>query len=167
MAPMGSGLGTGYSIGSFSLPAQNFTVYVISSSGSNDSMIPAGSMGVEIINEADGSDAGLSLVAMGTPAVIGNLQFTYTGEVQYSGFQVSKDPTVSLIWIASALFIVGICLVLYFPYRQVWALAQKKDNGSRVLVRTLAPRSFSNGAEIKSLIGDMGKSLPPNGSEKE
>ena len=54
-------------------------------------------------------------------------------------------------------------MVLYFPYRQTWILLQQKDGGnSRVLIRTLAPRSFNNKGEIESLSRDIKKNIPPS-----
>ena len=165
---MGMGMGSGYYVGSFRLPEQNLLVYVIISSNPADPMIPAGSVGIEVINQTDGSDAGLAFIAQNMPTIINNLQFTFTGNRVYSVFQVSKDPTVTIIWIACALFIIGICMVLYFPHRQVWAIAQKTDKGtSRLLIRTIAPRSFGNSAEIKVLTNSIEKHLPPKEFEKE
>jgi hypothetical protein len=65
------------------------------------------------------------------------------------------------IWIASILFIIGICAVLYFPYRQVWVLSQPLGQGSsRLLIRTRAPRGFRDTSELKTLVNHIEKELP-------
>jgi cytochrome c biogenesis protein len=152
---MGGSTGSGYDIGEFELPAQNLVVYVITSTTADDPMVPADTVGIEMMDMTTGADKGFELISKTSPGIINNLQFTYVGNSTYSGFEVSKDPTVTLIWISSALFIIGICMVLYFPYRQTWILAQKTENGTRVSVRTLAPRSFTNKAEIDNISRDL------------
>jgi cytochrome c biogenesis protein len=165
MSPMGSSMGSGYYIGYFELPEQGYVVYIISSEVSDDSMIPADNIGIEVV-KTDGTTAGVDLVPLNNPTVIGSLEFTYSGLLEYSGFQVSSDPTNVLIWIASGLFLLGISLVLYFPHRQVWILSQPNDqHSSRLLVRTIAPRGFNNKIEIESLIKDLKRQLPDQNRE--
>jgi len=164
LGPMGTDMMSGYNFGTFQLPEQNLTVYIISSTNPDDPYIPQGDIDVEF-TDASGNAVGTSpnLLPDNTPTVINGLQFTYSdgSTSQYSIFQVSRDPTNSLIWIASILFILGICMVLYFPYRQTWILLQRKDGeNSRVLIRTIAPRSFNNRGEIESLSRDIKKNFP-------
>jgi cytochrome c biogenesis protein ResB len=162
---MGSGMGGGYYIGYFELPEQGYIVYVISSEASDNSMIPADNVGIEVV-KTDGTTAGVDLAPLNSPTVIGSLEFTYSGFSEYSGFQVSSDPTNMLIWIASGLFLLGISLVLYFPHRQVWVLSQPNDrHSSRLLVRTIAPRGFNNKIEVESLVKDLKRQLPNQNRE--
>ncbi len=124
-----------------------------------DPMIPPGQLAVDV--RQDNEQIALRLVELDTPRVVSGLEFTFLEESKYSGFQVSRDPTNMLIWIASILFIIGICTVLYFPYRQVWVLSQSLGQGnSRLLIRTLAPRSFSSTSELNTLANQMEKELP-------
>ena len=83
---------------------------------------------------------------------ISGLNFTYKGDLQYSGFQIRKDPTNLLIWIASILFILGICAVFYFPYRQAWVLIKPEDTGSHIYMKTPSSRAGRNDAEISVLV---------------
>jgi len=124
-----------------------------------DPMIPAGQVVVDVRQGNEQID--LKMVELGTPRVVGGLEFTFLEESKYSGFQVSRDPTNMLIWIASILFIGGICAVFYFPYRQVWVLSDPLAQGnSRLLIRTLAPRGFNSTSELNALANQMEKGLP-------
>jgi len=117
----------------------------------DDTMIPAGQLGLEVLQ--DGNQIGLTLMQKVTPQTIGNLEFTYNGESQFSGFQVSKDPTNTLIWVASILFIIGISAVLYFPYRHIWVLIQSgKQKTCSVTIRSLPSRSFGNTTEMSVFV---------------
>ena len=156
-------MGSGYYAGYFDLPDQGITVWVLGSTNEGDLMLPAGSV---YVVEVDSSGAFINnwvLVQKGIPADINGLQFTYSDDStsQYSVFQVSRDPTNTLIWIASGLFILGISLFFYFPRRQVWGLSQRQGEGnSRLLIRTIAPHNFSNANEIEALTEDFEKGSP-------
>lgn len=154
-------MGSGYYVGNFDLPDQDFTVYVIGSTNEMDPMVPAESVYADIVG-GDGSEV-YELVQKGIPININGLEFTYSDDStsQYSVFQVSRDPTNMLIWIASSLFILGISLFFYFPRRQVWGLSQRQGEGnSRLLIRTIAPNNFSNATEIEALTEDFEKDSP-------
>ncbi|MEE8598062.1 MAG: cytochrome c biogenesis protein ResB, partial [Dehalococcoidales bacterium] len=149
-----------YYEGLFDLPEAGLSIRLISSAVNADApMIPVGQLAVDVRQGNEHIDLGL--VELGTPSVVGGLEFTFLKESKYSGFQVSRDPTNMLIWIASTLFIIGICAVLYFPYRQVWVLYQPLGHeNSCLLIRMLAPRSFSSTSELNTLANQMEKEFP-------
>ncbi|MHB1377313.1 MAG: cytochrome c biogenesis protein ResB [Candidatus Humimicrobiaceae bacterium] len=145
------------------LPEASLNIRLISSAvNAEDPMIPAGSIAVDVRKGSKQID--IKLVKLGTPVLVGGLEFTFLEESKYSGFQVSQDPMNILIWIASLLFIIGICAVLYFPYRRVWILSQPLGQGSsRLLIRTRAPRGFKDTSELNTLVNQIKKELliPP------
>jgi cytochrome c biogenesis protein len=153
--------------GFFDLPEAGLSIRIISSAvNAEDFIIPSGHVAVDVRQGSDQID--FRLVKFSTPMIVGGLEFTFLGESQYSGFQVSHDPASIIIWIASALFIIGICAVLYFPYRQVWVqsqlLGQRK---SRLLIRTRAPRGFRSTSELSTLVDQIQKQLQKTVKGKE
>ncbi len=149
-----------YYQGFFDLPEAGLWIRLISVvDNAVTSMIPAGQLAVDVRQGNEQVD--LRLVRLATPRVVGGFEYTFLEDSKYSGFQVSRDPTNILIWIASILFIIGICTVLYFPYRQVWILSKRLGQGnSRLLIRTRAPRGFSGASELKTLADQIEKDLP-------
>ncbi|MFC2069016.1 cytochrome c biogenesis protein ResB [Chloroflexota bacterium] len=147
-----------YYQGYFDLPEQGFTIRLIAPSIADDPMIPAGKLAVGIIQNIQ--QINLKLVQQDTPTVINGLEFTFQEMLDYSGFQISRDPTNALIWIASGLFIIGICCVFYFPHRQVWALCQTEEEGSRLLMRSLGRAGFDATTEVNNLIKEFESKLP-------
>ncbi len=147
-----------YYQGYFNLPEQGFTIRLIASSIVDDPMIPAGKLAVGIIQK--NQQINLKLVQQDTPTVINGLEFTFQEMLEYSGFQVSRDPTNALIWIASVLFIGGICSAFYFPHRQVWVLCRTEGEGSRLQMRFLDRASFDATAELNNLIKEIESKLP-------
>jgi cytochrome c biogenesis protein len=124
-----------------------------------DPLIPTGQLAVDV--RKNGKQAGLTLLAKGSPLEIAGMEIFYQNDAKYSGFQVSRDPGNTLIWVASSLFFLGMIMVLYFPYRQVWALIQPSEKGgSRVLMRLMAQRGSSIKEELKTLRSHIEKELP-------
>jgi cytochrome c biogenesis protein len=141
--------------GFFDLPGKGLSARLIGSAvNAEDFMIPPGSVAIDVRDGSNQID--FRLVWLGEPATVGGFEFTFLEDSKYSGFQVSHDPASILIWIASALFILGICSVLYFPYRQAWILS-KKDGSLHIRTRT--PRGFRSTQELNTLAGQIEKEL--------
>ena len=85
-----------------------------------------------------------------------DLQITYSGSGKYSGFQVSRDPGNSLIWIASALFLLGLVIVFYFPRRQVLALLEPVPAATaKLYLCSGAGRKIGIASELQKLAEDL------------
>ncbi len=149
-----------YFQGYFNLPQEGVVIRLIASSDADDPMIPAGKLAVGIIKNNQQTD--IKLVQQGVPVVVSGLEFNPGEILEYSGFQVSQDPTNALIWIASSMFILGICAVFYFPHRQLWALVQTEQGGSRILIRYLGRADSDGAAEVNKLMNEIKGKLPPD-----
>ena len=118
-------------------------------------------MRLEVYEEGSKIPITAATLDQGTPKTLAGLEFTFIRELQFSGFQVGKDPGNALIWIASTLFILGLAMVFYFPHRQVWIRAHTSQGGrTRLLVRTTSARSFAVASEFESLVEALEKELP-------
>jgi cytochrome c biogenesis protein len=147
-----------YYQGYLELPEQGFNVVVMASSALEDEMIPGGTIGIGLIK--DNRQIGPELVFQGTPVVIDGSEFTFREMLDYSGFQVSRDPANAFIWIASALFLIGLCAVFYFTYRQVWILGREDGTGSKLYVRMHSRPGFNPAADLKNLETEIRAKLP-------
>ena len=139
-------------VGYLKLPESGFTFRFLSSAiNAPDPMIPAGQLALEI--RRNGSQIGLDLLSKEIPLGIADIECIYQEDIQFSGFQVSRDPGNFLVWIASSLFVIGIILVLYFAYRQMWILIQPlSPEKSRIFIRLTSQPGSSNAAELKRII---------------
>jgi cytochrome c biogenesis protein len=147
--------------GDFELPQVGLTGRLISTAFNEpDPMIGPDEIGVQLSRAGQPID--LQKVTLGIPTDIQGLEFTYIGDAKYSGYQISRDPGNMLIWIASILFIFGISAVLYFPYKQVWALVQPKNRGFHINSRASSPRSFNPSGELNTLMSDIASELGKN-----
>ena len=122
--------------------------------------------GIQIATILVGELAWISILLAGFLCLLSSMCFSELTSLYPSAagiklyIQNAFNEKVSII-IGMFYVILGICMVLYFPYRQTWILLQRKDGeNSRVLIRTIAPRSFNNRGEIESLSRDIKKNFP-------
>jgi cytochrome c biogenesis protein len=140
-------------------------VRIIMSAGAEDTMIPEGQLAVDVL--INDKPSARSLIQKNVVQSIGGFDILYQGESKFSGFQVSTDPANVLIWISSALFILGIMMVFYFPYRQVWVLSQSlKKGNSRVLLRGGVSRGTGIVSELKKMVSEIKTELPDTKNSK-
>jgi len=144
-------------VGSVDLP-DGFNIQFISSAVNvPDPVIPSGQLAVYVTQ--NGTQTGVDTIQKGTSKDISGLSFNYQDDAKFSGFQISRDPGNTLVWMAAVLFIMGIIMVLYFPYRQVWILLESKSSGpNSLLIRLGVPRGYNAATELKALMDDFQKS---------
>ena len=135
------------------LPGAGLTVQVISTAfNGTDPVIGGDQVGILVYRHGETDPLAFELLDAGVPLDVEGLEFTYAGQAQYSVFQITRSPGLILVWIACAFIILGLGLVFYLPYRQLWALVEPMDGGrSRVIIRA-AGRSSPGLNEIKSLL---------------
>lgn len=117
--------------GSFRLPEQNLTVYLIGpSSGTWDDVIKAGELRLEVYRGGEGRPIVMENIQQGQPQTAEGLTFTFQRERQFTGLQVVHDPTAPLMYFAWVLMSLGLLAVFYFPYRRLWARCQQEADGT-------------------------------------
>ena len=47
----------------------------------------------------------------------------------YTGLQVAQDPGMNVVWVGSAILVIGLCFMFYMPHRKVWLVVAPADNG--------------------------------------
>lgn len=149
--------------GSIALPADGLFVRLVgSAAGEADPLIPAGQLAID--TGPAGNGPAPNLAQRGVPLEINGDEYVYEQDKKFSGFQVSADPANVLIWIASCLFILGIVLVFYFPYRQAWILTHSAEPGnSLLLLRMGVPGGYSSGSELTALSDAIKRNLSAAG----
>lgn len=46
----------------------------------------------------------------------------------YTGLQVAQDPGMNVVWLGSAILVIGLCFMFYMPHRKIW-LVVAADSG--------------------------------------
>ena len=86
-------------------------------------------------------------LAEGEPLVIGEYQYAFLGPREFTGITVRRDPGANIIWVATALLLLGLTLTFYIPRRRLWA----KVTNSHAAFRGLGGRSVAIEREIKQM----------------
>lgn len=89
----------------------------------------------------------------GGEATAGDLVYRFVAQKPFVGIEVTKDRGESLIWIGSALLVLGLCVTLWVPRRRIWARIDAE--GARMAGN--GPRLANLPAELASLVADAGE----------
>lgn len=140
------------SAGSFTLPGQGLTAYVIGpAQGDRDPLIPAGMVRLEV-SRSNSLAAQPSNLTQGTPAEVAGLTFTFVRESRFAGLKVVKDPGTNIIWVGGAMLVLGMVALFYLPRRRFWALCKPGPDGTNeVLIAMTAQRDMSLAREFAGL----------------
>lgn len=85
------------------------------------------------------------------------LRFTFTGKGAYTGLFIKKDPGDGLVWAGSALFMLGLIIVLFFPRSRLWA----KVTPQGAQIAGVAERFLDLEGELRRMAEEAG--LTPGG----
>lgn len=45
-------------------------------------------------------------------------------QVYYTGLQLAKDPGMNVVWVGSAILVIGLCIMFYMPHRKLWLIVR-------------------------------------------
>ncbi len=102
---------------------------------------------------------GSAVLAPDQSLSVGGLTFTYGDMRDFSVFTVTRDPGRVVVWIGCGLLLVGLAILLFWPYRVVHiALEGNGGKDGRVTVRVLRPRSAPVPRGIRRLTAELQES---------
>ena len=124
------------SIGQFEVPGKGVSVYVIqAASGQVLKELPAGTAQFEVHKDGVENPLGWPVIDQGDSADVDGLTYTFERNRPYTGLTVKQDKGSWLVWLGSALLIIGSYLVFFMPHRRIWARIRSNGDGtSRVMV---------------------------------
>src|SRR5450631_1449317 len=145
-----------HSIGQFTMPSNAVNVYVIgAASGKPDPNIKAGQMQLEIHKNGATDPIATQVVDQGKPATIAGLTYTFQRTRQFTGLIVAHDPGVDFVWLSSALLVIGLYLVFFFPHRRIWVRVRKTSGGSEVLCASTVKRDVAFKPQFHQFMTDI------------
>jgi cytochrome c biogenesis protein len=144
------------SIGQFAMKAQGLNVYVIgAASGQPDPNIKAGQMQLEVHQDSKKDPIATQVVDQGKPTTIAGLTYTFERTRQFTGLIVARDPGANFVWLGSALLVIGLFLVFFFPHRRIWVRVRKTAGGSEILCASTMKRDVAFKPQFNQLITDI------------
>lgn len=148
-------------IGFLDLPEQNIRGYVVGPEpGTYDSAVPLGTMRLELYDDASGQMLGIENLPRNEDVESQGLTFRFLRETQFTGLKVVKDPGVNIIWVASALMVLGLVMVFWFPHRRLWALcAPRPDGGTDVRLAAASQRDLGMERDFEQVTTKVRRAL--------
>ena len=139
--------------GKADLDRNGYSVVVIAPvAKGNDPVFSKSQIGLEFYDKNKSLIKGV-ILDQDKPQTMETLTFTYTGDSQYSVFQVSKEPGNLFLWIASLLFIIGLLLSFYLPHRKIWiAISSNHHDGTTMRIRLDGKKEFGLSDELAALV---------------
>jgi cytochrome c biogenesis protein len=139
-------------IGQFTLPSSGMVVYVVgAASGMVDPSIRAGQMQLEIYQAGADQPFAIEVLSQGEPMTIGDFQYTFQREQQFTGLIVSRDPGAVFVWLGALALVVGLFLIFMFPNRRMWLTFRRLPAGGGEL------RLAATGREDATFAPEFGK----------
>lgn len=108
------------SVGFTSLPAGDIVLVASLPQGDGP-----GQLGIQLFR--GDSQFARGVVRSGQSQDVGGYAVTFKGLKQFTGLRVVKDPGVPIVWLASGMLVIGVCLTLYFPRRRLWARVSPRE----------------------------------------
>jgi cytochrome c biogenesis protein len=144
------------SAGQFAIPGTELSVYVIApASGEIDPNIKAGQMKLEVHQAGRDAPLDTQVVDQGKPMTIAGLTYTFERTRPFTGLSVARDPGVNFVWVGSALLVLGLILVFFFPHRRVWVRIRKTSGGSEILCASTMKRDVAFEPRFHQLVTDI------------
>jgi cytochrome c biogenesis protein len=157
-----------HSIGEFVLPGSPLTVYVIgAASGQPDPNIKAGQMQLEVDQAGQNAPVATQVVDQGKPTTIAGLSYTFERTQQFTGLIVAHDPGVNFVWVGSALLVIGLFLVFFFPHRRLWVRVRRTSGGSEILCASTMKRDIAFKPQFHQLVTDIQLAGSPSSTTQE
>jgi cytochrome c biogenesis protein len=68
---------------------------------------------------------------------------------------VAHDPGVPFVWVGSALLVIGLYLVFFFPHRRIWVRVRKTAGGAEVLCSSTMKRDVAFKPQFNAIITEI------------
>ena len=157
-----------HSIGEFAMASQGLSVYVVApASGKPDPNIAAGQMQLEVDQSGKTSPLATEVVNQGKPTTIAGLTYTFQRTQMYTQLIVAHDPGANFVWVGSALLVLGLVLVFFFPHRRVWVRVRKTSGGSEILCASTMKRDVAFKPQFHKMVTDIQLAGTPSSTSQE
>ena len=98
----------------------------------------------------------------GESETIGQYEYTFLGQREFSGIQAKRDRSDYLVWVGAALIVVGVMITFWVPRRRLWA----KISSSGTALAGQAPSHADYAGELHELAAKAGAVTPLGEEEK-
>ena len=62
-------------------------------------------------------------------------------QVYYTGLELAQDPGMNIVWVGSAMLVIGLCFMFYLPHRKLWVVISEGDKGAGITLGATTNRN--------------------------
>jgi len=79
----------------------------------------------------------------------------------YTGLQLTSDPGINVVWVGSAILVLGLCIMLYISHRKIWIEFEPVRGGTQLRIAGLANRNkMAFEREFNELLSRLKDNIP-------
>ncbi len=101
----------------------------------------------------------IQVLSQGKPATIDGVDFTFVREREFTGPDRRPRPGSPLVWIGSALLVLGMFTVFFFPHRRIRAVIRRGAGGSESASRAIERHDATFAAQFERLVEDIRRAV--------
>ncbi len=80
----------------------------------------------------------------------------------YTGLELAQDPGMNIVWIGSAMLVIGLCFMFYVPHRKLWVVLSPVGKGVEVTLGAMSNRNkLGFELEFNQLLTKLDEALQP------
>ncbi len=147
-------------IGFVDVPNTDYKAYIVGPEpGTYDQAVPLGGVRLELYGKDDRL-VDIKDLQRNQDVQSNGLTFRFLREGRFTGLKVVKDPGVNIVWIASALMVIGLVMVFWFPHRRLWALVSPRaDGGAEVRLAAASQRDLGLEKDFEQVTAKVRRAL--------
>ncbi len=62
-------------------------------------------------------------------------------QVYYTGLELARDPGINVVWVGSAILVLGLCIMFYLSHRKVWLRVATEGDGVKLHLAGMSNRN--------------------------
>jgi cytochrome c biogenesis protein len=62
-------------------------------------------------------------------------------QIYYTGLQLARDPGMNVVWVGSAILVIGLCIMFYMPHRKLWLIIRPESKHLNISLAGMAVRN--------------------------
>jgi hypothetical protein len=102
-------------------------------------------------------------LAPGESIEVGDLEYTFEGQREFSGINVKRDRSDTFVWIGALMIVAGLMITFWVPRRRLWA----KISETRTALAGQAPSHADFTRELRGLAREAGAPLQEDDTEDD
>jgi len=85
----------------------------------------------------------------------------------YTGLELTQDPGMNIVWVGSAILVIGLCIMFYVPHRKLWVVFKPTAKGVEITLGASTNRNkMGFEQEFNALLTRLDESLRPQSNDR-